>query len=69
MNRIFVLRGDLVVNAVIVEPDCGWVAPDDCWTMLIPDDCPAWIGWQYVNDEWIAPPPPEPEVTEEPQDG
>jgi hypothetical protein len=58
MNRLFILRGDLVINAVVVDPDSGWVAPDDCWTMTIPDDSPSWIGWRYVDGEWIAPPPP-----------
>jgi hypothetical protein len=66
MNRLFILRGDLVINAVVVDPDSDWQAPDDCTTMPIPDDSPGWIGWRYVDGEWIAPPPmPEPEPDED----
>jgi hypothetical protein len=69
MNRLFILRGDLVINAVVVDPDSDWTAPDDCTTMPILHDSPGWIGWRYVDGVWIAPPPmpePEPEELEPP---
>ena len=60
-EQLFVFRYDLIVNVVVPDPTGEWQPPEDCWTMLRPDDCPAGIGWRYVDGVWIAPPPPPPE--------
>lgn len=56
-DGLFVFNNDLIVNVVVADPTGKWQPPESCWVMPVPEGCSAGIGWRYVDDQWISPPP------------
>ena len=53
-----VIEDGYVVNRILWNEDDTYLAPEGTEFYLAPDEVE--IGWQRVNEEWIAPTPPEP---------
>lgn len=54
-----VVQDDIVINVALWDGVTKWAPPQGCIAVPV-GDSGAWIGWGYVNGQFI-PPPPEPE--------
>lgn len=55
MNYAIIDATGLVVNVAIYNGTDTWQAPSGCIAVLIPDDSDAWIGWSYVDGQFVPP--------------
>jgi hypothetical protein len=58
MSNYLTVRDDGLVTNVIVWDGVTPYQPDG--TLLPTDDNPGvWVGWRFVDGEWVAPPEPD----------
>ena len=58
MSKFAIIQDGLVVNMVEWEEDSEWEAPEGCTVFEAPET--VGIGWSVVDNEWVAPPAPDP---------
>lgn len=55
-DGIFIFQDNLIVNVAVLDPTGQWQPPEGHWAMPIPEGCSAWIGWRYIDEQWVPPP-------------
>lgn len=55
MNYAIVDSANLVINVAIYDGTDTWQPPAGCTAVLIPPNSEAWIGWSYVDGQFVPP--------------